>query len=414
MGKSSNTKNYTATIALLAVLCVFPYAVHAQSWEELAVIPTPRVDASIALASGQIFVVGGVRGDRQPVALVERFDLATNSWLAESNQLNAARTNAAITRVGQTVVVSGGLGGDGKALSSVELFNPSTGTWRNLDELNVPRFGHAMTVFKGSLYALGGSNADGSIVGSVEVFENNEWTLLPDVELPFPVAGLGAVSTENEMVLIGGVEALGPTEKVQVIDFSDSPTIVAPLPEPRSGFATIRVGRNIFVVGGRTASNDVLRSVLRYDFENITWVDAGELRRARAGLAAVVTDQQLIVAGGRDRTGQVIRSIVSTPLQFIVSTVPQDVPSVTESIEVYPNPAREEVRLVLVNAPAISVETTLFDALGRNVRNLDVSTERETIILKRYTTDGSRLPRGVYFARLRMGNAYSTVSIVFN
>ena len=395
----------------IVVMCSLPGTVMSQSWNDFASLPTPRVNASAAATLGGIYVVGGFGADRQPLKIVERFDFFTREWSEEIDEMNVPRANMAIARVGSAIVVSGGITSNGKPTKKVEFYNPIANVWDDLDDLNVARSGHAMVVFQGALYVLGGAGEDGKILGSIEVLVAGEWQMVEEFDLPIPVAGVKALATNSEIVLIGGVGQLGPTEVIQVVDFSDSAVVLPPLPEPRSGFDAVVIGGRFFVIGGRTSSNELLTSIVRFNPDTADWVETANLRRARVGFSALTVENLLLIVGGRDRNGTVVRLIEAAPLEQVVTTEETLFEPVTSEIAAFPNPATDRVGIELSNADVYSVE--LYDTLGRIIREAKIEQSGNNVEIRRTTTSGVRLNPGIYFVRVRHQNALQTISFVF-
>ncbi|HLA62841.1 MAG TPA: kelch repeat-containing protein, partial [Rhodothermales bacterium] len=80
---------------------------------------------------------------------------------------------------------------------------------------------------------------------------------------------------------------------------------LAPLGTPRSGAAVAVYNGQIYVMGGRNASGQVLGSVERYNPTTNTWSSGPSLRDDRTNAAATVIGGYLVLTGGRDDDGEV-------------------------------------------------------------------------------------------------------------
>ncbi|GAB3835934.1 alpha-amylase family glycosyl hydrolase [Hymenobacter jeollabukensis] len=75
------------------------------------------------------------------------------------------------------------------------------------------------------------------------------------------------------------------------------------------------------------------------------------------------------------------------------------------ALELYPNPAAQQVQLSLRNAPAGPVQVQVYDAQGRRLRTLDLSGAAHTL-------DTSTWADGVYFLRVQAGKAVGVQRLV--
>lgn len=104
--------------------------------------------AAVALADGQVLVLGGgggARGDSS-LATAEVFNARQGSW-EQTGALMGARRGATATRLddGRVLVAGGELvqGGTRRSLDSAELFDPEVGEWVPAGTMSCPRSEHA-------------------------------------------------------------------------------------------------------------------------------------------------------------------------------------------------------------------------------------------------------------------------------
>ena len=134
------------------------------------------------LPSGQILVVGGMNATGATLASAELFDPATNQWTPRASLTDARVYHTATLLPSGQVLVVGGDGpiGEGSApLASVELFNPAANTWTSRASLTDARESHTATLLpSGQILVVGGMNATGAPLASAELFDpaTNQWT----------------------------------------------------------------------------------------------------------------------------------------------------------------------------------------------------------------------------------------------
>ncbi len=125
---------------------VWEYDPAADSWKELAPMPTKRGSPVAAVVGGKIYVIGGVTtapGAKEPIVhptrphitigTVEEYDPATNSWRART-PMPTPRNHAGVGVVNGKLYVIGGRTGAGfisiaTNTNVVEEYDPATDTW---------------------------------------------------------------------------------------------------------------------------------------------------------------------------------------------------------------------------------------------------------------------------------------------
>jgi N-acetylneuraminic acid mutarotase len=177
----------------------------ADSWKELAPMPTARGAAVAAEAGGKLYVIGGasVHPGNKLVGLTatvphralntnEAYDPATNTWQTR-NPMPTPRNHAAIGVVNGKIYVLGGRMGAVFVVASnsdvVEEYDPATDQWGLAKaKMPRPRSGVGFGTYKGKIYVAGGEWLDNEIVGAfrdVDVFDPvaNKWTSLPPLSV---------------------------------------------------------------------------------------------------------------------------------------------------------------------------------------------------------------------------------------
>eukprot|EP01012_Entosiphon_sulcatum_P032600 TRINITY_DN4143_c0_g1_i2.p2 TRINITY_DN4143_c0_g1~~TRINITY_DN4143_c0_g1_i2.p2 ORF type:complete len:236 (+),score=16.12 TRINITY_DN4143_c0_g1_i2:22-708(+) len=146
-------------------------------WTTLPVMPTAR-DGALALATAtEIFVIGGsispLHFTNNPVATVERFSLASKTWLPLP-PLSVPRYYATGQVFSQgseyRLIVIGGSSTNDTNIASVEVFDPLLNSWFPRTPMPTNRCCMASVLVSNEIYVLGGLLSDYG-VNTIEVYD---------------------------------------------------------------------------------------------------------------------------------------------------------------------------------------------------------------------------------------------------
>ncbi len=125
------------------------------------------------------------------------------------------------------------------------------------------------------------------------------WGALAD--LPSAIAGPAVAVYENEILVIGGEDAQGPTAAVARYDAaSDRWTAGSAKPTAVADAQAAMIGGKIYVPGGRGTDGEPVRALEIYNPRTDDWETGAELPVARSGYALVALDGKLLLFGGWD------------------------------------------------------------------------------------------------------------------
>lgn len=277
------------------------------AWHEATALLGPRTYAqAIALATGEILVVGGMDRDRTPTTYgrAEILDPRTGAVRLDGV--------ARIPRLWQTltplpndlVLVIGGTerraDGGWHALAYAETFDPWTGRWRTVAAPAVARSDHSAVLLRdGRVLVIGGNDGPRWITRS-ELYDPRTDTWSSAAPLPNGRTRFTAVTLPDGRVLVaGGLEQPGPaTDSTLLYDpatdtWSDGPRMLA----KRAIHASVVLpDGDVLFIGGQ---NDGSNTAERYSVKSGTFVPAGTLAWPRMfGQAAVLEDGSVLYAGG--------------------------------------------------------------------------------------------------------------------
>jgi hypothetical protein len=126
-------------------------------WTTAAPMPTARQEVAVAAYGGTVWVIGGFGPGAEPMATVERYDPASDSWDARPSLPIAIHHAAAVT-VGDRLFVLGGYGGGRirwTPLDNVYEWEEARGTWQARVPMPTPRGALAAVELNGRIHALG-------------------------------------------------------------------------------------------------------------------------------------------------------------------------------------------------------------------------------------------------------------------
>ncbi|WP_429002175.1 Kelch repeat-containing protein [Xanthomonas campestris] len=295
-----------------------PEAQHALHWKTIAGDGRPhaRHENSLVAIGDRLYLIGG-RNDRP----LDIFDTRTRRWSKGSTPPLAVSHAQAVVASGKLYVV-GGLTGDypeEAALTHLLIYDPATDRWQVGAEIpeNRRRGATGAVEHDGVLYLVGG-NTRGHMSGYVpwlDAFDTRtrQWTQLADA--PRARDHFHAVVLDGKLYAAGGRRSshesgntLAQTiSEVDVYDIQRGTWSVAPaaLPTPRAGAAAIAHNGQLLVIGGEsTRQVKAHDEVEAYDPSRSTWTTLAALPRGRHGTqAAAVGDVLYIVAGSGNRGG---------------------------------------------------------------------------------------------------------------
>ncbi|MEJ2853706.1 MULTISPECIES: S8 family serine peptidase [unclassified Saccharothrix] len=199
---------------------------------------------------GRFFVFGGVDRFGKARATAWRYDVGANTWTELAPLPTAVESPTAVCELGRIHV----LGGSGTTAHQV--YDTSTDTWSTATALPRPVRGAASAVWDGRVYLAGG-DADftpGGTSGAVDVYDprTGAWTAGP--ALPVAVVGAGSVQAGQHLYLVGGWHDGSPGQNataVQRLDLATGTWTTGPaLPSAPADLALAATDQALYAIGG--------------------------------------------------------------------------------------------------------------------------------------------------------------------
>lgn len=174
------------------------YDVAADMWTTLATMPTPRSAAAAAIVGNAIYVIGGRTtgggpGSGLELAVVERYDIAGDTWTTVAS-LPGPRSDMAVVSHGGKIYVFGGYTTGGTMVSDVDMYNPVKDTWTSLTPMGNPRASLMAGKVGNYAYLIGGMGLIGLVrVNEVYNITKDSWSL--DAPMPGLLPGKAVCET---------------------------------------------------------------------------------------------------------------------------------------------------------------------------------------------------------------------------
>jgi N-acetylneuraminic acid mutarotase len=121
------------------------YDVATNSWATLAPMPTARQGAAVAVVGGRVWTMGGYDG--RDLDVIEVYDIDRDTWETSGIKMTCPRYGAHAVVVDGRIVVAGGFESRTGSVGLVEIFDPATGKWESAPPMKTPRNSHGVVGF---------------------------------------------------------------------------------------------------------------------------------------------------------------------------------------------------------------------------------------------------------------------------
>jgi len=263
------------------------------TWSAIDGLETPRDDFGTAIIGTDIWVLGGMTGERGNRLLsIEILDTTTNAWTTSDIEMPVGIASFEVATDGPLIYAFGGFDAESQATDFSTVLDTRTGRWRGLPPLPHPRYAHTVTSFDGVVYVIGGRDLDGE-VSEVDVFnpETERWTTL-DRPMSRARDSHKTVAAPNGLYVAGGQKDFLDSS---LVDFFDPRTgrwtKLPDLPEPMSR-AGLAFARDKLWISLHESAYVADAS------KPTTWEEANALTLSRHGMGFVVLEDFIYSIGG--------------------------------------------------------------------------------------------------------------------
>lgn len=268
----------------------------------------PRQDVGVAALEGEIFVVGGLALGGGPVARVEAYDPASDTWRSTADVPVASVHNANVAAVGGRLWILGYLTGlTFDAVGEAWVYDPAADAWAAMEPMpaGTERGSAGTAVLGDRVFVVGGLRLSAA-VADAWIYDTvaDTWTPMPN--LPTPRDHLVAAAVGGRIWAIGGrdTDVGAHVPDVDVYD-PDAGTWSAgpPMPTSRASMAAGVHDAWIFVAGGEGNAADpsgVFPALEVLDTDAESWASLAPMPTPRHGTGGAVIDGVFHVPGGAD------------------------------------------------------------------------------------------------------------------
>lgn len=182
------------------------YDPEADTWTEIAPMPSPRAAHTMVNIEDKLYLVGGTGEGALEVWV---YDPAADSWeIREGLMKNPREHVPAVVLDGKIYVVGGRW--QNISTAAVEVYDPAADTWTEVADIPTPRSALSVAVLDGKIHTIGGEElANGCTYGLHELYdpETDTWTALHN--MPTPRHAMLSAVVDNQWYLIGGSSEAG-------------------------------------------------------------------------------------------------------------------------------------------------------------------------------------------------------------
>ena len=240
------------------------------------------------------------------------YDLRTGKWSVGSSGGRTRWDHSAVLHDGSVYYFGGK--GDGGALSTLDIHHLPGRELGWIDGPSGPggRQGSVAEAFQDQLYFFGGRVEDGTLPETLEIFStiSNQW------QTPLTPSGgfLGreyssSVLYGSSMLIYGGETALGISDELLELSLVEMSIEAAPSPDsqigPRYQHQAVFHDRQMYVLGGRNASDTYLSTIGSYDVKAGWSVLPVSFSTGIANTSALLYGNRIYIYGGNTQGGTV-------------------------------------------------------------------------------------------------------------
>ena len=283
------------------------------TWSTRAAAPIDRAEALKAVVDNKIYVFGGFNDANGPVKRSDVYDPAANTW-TQIADLPTRLTHAGVAVEGRDVYVAGGYVGKFATgydqifgVVNVWKYNVDSNTWSAAPNLPRKLAGGGLVALGRKLHYIGGNDENRNDAADHYELDLDNIGAGWQVRSPIPeaVSHFGYVALGGKIYTIAGQHgndaALETVKTVQIYDpATNAWSNAADLPVAISHIAsaTIVLDGRIIVAGGETSHEHPTNRVTAYNPATNTWTSMTNLPSARfSGVAAAIGDDIYFTGG---------------------------------------------------------------------------------------------------------------------
>lgn len=286
------------------------------TWISRQPMPKVRFGHEATTLDGVIYVVGGqLFTAARRLERVEAYDVATNTWSTVQPLPNPRFMMSGVSALAGKLYVAGGLNGRSEAVRTLYVYDPGTNTWTSKANMPVGGGCGAQGVIQGELYVYVGDDCTED--DEPHFFRYNRltdrWTTLAP-PLSDHTLGEGA-AVAGKFYLVGTRSGAITQDLLEAYDpATNTWTFRAPMPQPSGQVMSSAVlNGKLYVAGGvkEDDSGDAQATLRVYDPGTNTWTVKAPMPFPRSWSAASAAGGKVFVLGGLNTNERVLNSVIA-------------------------------------------------------------------------------------------------------
>lgn len=350
------------------------------TWSTLNLSKAREVGGAGAIGNKIVFAGGSGRDFGGPVYLYNKVDIFDATTGARTiGKISKARSNISVGAAGNKIVFAGGWYWDMmyNVLQSnvADIYNVSTNTWSKA-LLSKKRESIGVAVIGDKIIFAGGvGGAMGGAVNNVDIYNSttNTWTTSV---LPAGRYGMVSAVVGTKAYFGGGIG--GAPNSIYVYESTTNTWSSLIMPVTLSNYSITAINGKVYFAGGYDATGGVFSNLVQvYDPVANTWAYE-YLSQARSYICATTVGGTGIFAGGTKAL------TYSNRVDFFIAplrTAFEELNTNSEMFEmnVFPNPAINDLQILIDNENILPAKCFIYDRLGHMVMNFILYDKTEVI-----------------------------------
>lgn len=225
------------------------------------------------------------------------YDFTSRVWSAlPSLPRNRAACPKAIVREAKIYLV-GGVTDKQKPIAEVDYFDIAKQTWGQIQAMPIGVVGPYIDLIDDKLYSVAGTDKKGCNQSIVFDFDRQEWLPLP--KKPTPCYSCGGYVYERKLYLVGGREGKNPVQSLEAFDLDTQQwETLSPMGSVRVFYSVVGIKDEIYVIGGLVPMIGICKVVERYSIHDDMWSRIADLKEIRSDSGYGIVGKRIVVTGG--------------------------------------------------------------------------------------------------------------------
>ncbi len=262
-------------------------AANPPAWSSAGLAPLPVAINGIEAATinGKIYIPGGFTVQAAIDRNLRIYDIAANSWSAQTAPPMGVGIYAIAADAQQGVFYVTGGNDLIIPVSNVQAYDTRNNTWQELPPMKTARSAHEVAIINGKLYVAGGNGPSGGLAsGEVYDFQTRQWSAIASLNQP-RIYAISAVARDESgrlfWLVFGGADpATGvPLSTAEAYDVANNRWFTLEgsfsLPAARTFFNGATLGGYLHAVGGSTGITSITTHE-RFKLDGFTLINTNQ------------------------------------------------------------------------------------------------------------------------------------------